>query len=143
MKRIILFFIIIFLILFSQYVINIVSYHDMNIVDEYKKVAKCTDGFIDWHIFNVYYYDSNKDHIFTNNINYKVINNSNIDTVKSLFAKKYIFDNSKCKKIYNTFDINTITVGDYVVLNISEYDDFSVYFYDIDNHILYYFNNKT
>lgn len=152
-------FIVIFLATLETERINY-SRSDKNILDGYYDSFTYELGITDYYRYEIYYYESDYDYKFINSKNYSLIDENNIVETKKLFEiMKRIINNEPCKEKFDKFDLNIITLGDYVLIERSKeyYEEvesgckekeycsheynFTVYFYDIDTHILYYIEN--
>ena len=136
---------------------------DVNIYDDYIEASYCsTGGFGDFSIYNIYYYEPSFDEKFIDNANYAIIDENNIQEIQELFKKmKKVFEKGKCYDSYASFNIDSIEIGDYVLIvrpdeyyeelkngcieNNNCHNDFrfSAYFYDLDYHTLYYIRTTT
>lgn len=144
MKKLVICLIIIFVTGCSQYNDDFVldGYYDSN---EYWD----TDGFQDHTDYCEYFYDANDDDKFINSNDYSKIDSNNIDNIKNYFK-----DHEQWVRKGYDFNIDVITIGDYYHLetkegqNITEnhsygkYDNYSVYLYDIEEHILYFIHTS-
>ena len=125
---------------------NNISYDEKLVYSNfYDSSEYVSDRFQDYTIYNKYYYKSVDDFWFINNKLYKKV------TEKDLYyLKEYFQDIGKWLKIENkeeVFDISysNINEGDYFYIKSKElnnYDNYTIYFYDIDNHILYHIHNN-
>ena len=128
---------------------------DKNILDGYYDFFTYEIGITDYYRYEMYYYEPDYDNKFISNKNYNIIDENNIEETKELFewAKRFVNDEPSKDK-FDKFDLNEITFGDYVIIDRSEsYEEiksnclennscrldynFTIYFYDVDTHILY------
>ena len=104
-------------------------------------------GFMDYADYCKYYYKDKEK--FANNPKYRELSESDIEVISGYFADyRSWMDVGDRLKEYD-FDINNITVGDYVYIETKEgipigesyygkYDNYTVYFFDTDSCTLYY-----
>lgn len=103
------------------------------------------DGFQDYTDYCKYYYDSYYDEEYAKDDNYTEITADNIDTVKNYFIS-FPYENMSNSDAYD-FDVSIVTEGDYYcIIDESDYsnnrEDYDVYLYDKESHILYYIHNN-
>ena len=88
------------------------------------------------------YYKSKYDDLIKNNQAYGIVRKEDIDVLK-----KHFDDFSSWLK-YRAYEYDLdniyITEGDYFLIkkDIGKYDNYTVYFYDIETHILYYIHSN-
>ena len=160
-KLFILIPIILFLVLLCFWIINVITYHDENVLDGYKYYYEChMDIGMDYITYREYYYEAKDDQKFINNDKYVIVND-NLDEIKEFFdyLKEEFKQDKKCK-----VDINSVVVsnGDYMILTRPDryYEDvnkgckenksvctaehdFKLFYYDLGTHVLYYLASKT
>lgn len=144
MKKLVAILIVVLITGCTQYTDNFVldGYYDSN---EYWD----TEGFQDHTDYCKYFYGATADDKFINSGDYFKIDDNNIDNIKDYFK-----DHEQWVREGYDFDINIITIGDYYHLetregqNITEkysygkYDNYSVYLYDMEEHILYFIHTS-
>ncbi|WP_302625762.1 hypothetical protein [uncultured Eubacterium sp.] len=96
-----------------------------------------SDGFQDYVDYCKYFYRESDDEKFKQSVHYSIVTKENIDEIKKYFSEfpyEYMEDCSK----YD-FEINDINEGDYYCLkeNSSE-ENYSIFLFEVKNHILYY-----
>ena len=127
---------------------------DAAIFYNYKKYDKYEFGGIaDFIKYKKIYYDANSEEKFRNSDLYTCIDQTNIDEVKNYF--NYATNLINNKKKYD-FEDSIVTFGDYFYLYTMEgkeingskrkygkYDLYTIYFYDIESHTLFYLHNNS
>ena len=109
------------------------------------------DGFQDYTDYAKYLYDS-KD-VIINNKEYKKIEQDDIQNIIGYFEDFSGWVKAADRLSEFDFDINNINEGDYVKIKTKEgqkiangkyetYDNYSVYFFDIETLTLYYIHNN-
>ena len=115
-------------------------FYYQNIIDGYYNKIECRNT--EWQYlseFNVYYYEEKDDKLFTIDDQYVLVDEDNIDLVKELFEYSILaFDTDECNTLYRNFDLNIITLSDFVSIWQDEGYEFIINLYDIDEHTLYY-----
>lgn len=113
------------------------------------------DGFMDYTDYCKYYYTEKEDGIFAEDDRYKKIKKSDIKRVKGYFDHCGSMMGNQDRSVDFDFDSKCISTDDYVYIDTREgethvdtlvydkYDDYSVYLYDRENHILYYVHNNN
>lgn len=110
-------------------------------IDEYKFIES---GFGDYTSYEKYLY-SGVDK-FINNDYYNMVTEEDIDIIRSFFRHFGSDVMSNYKNIEYDFDVNTISDGDYFIIKTKKqddswydlYDNYNVYFFDVESSILYY-----
>jgi len=101
-------------------------------------------GFQDHTDHCKYFYKKLDDDKFKNNIKYIKIEEDDIDFIKGYFkdTQKWININANLDDF--DFDYEAITMGDYYYLDLKEsgYNNYNLYFYDVENHVLYYIHSN-
>ena len=109
------------------------------------------DGFQDYTDYAKYVYDS-KDVIISNE-DYKKLKQDDIQNIVGYFEDFSVFMESADRLSEFDFDINNINEGDYIKIKTKEgqkigngkygkYDNYSVYFFDVESLTLYYIHNN-
>ena len=105
------------------------------------------NGFQDYTDYCKYFYTEKDDEKFINSKQYHVVENNNIENIASYFDNfKKQMENQNRLSEYD-FDISLINSGDYVHIKADKKNDlnyysYSIYFYDIEAHILYYIHHN-
>ena len=101
---------------------------------EDKKVKKYG---CDGAIIKIIRKDLGKDKKFEENSYYSIVTKENIDDIKSYFDK-FPYESMEDSNKYD-FETDNINEGDYYSLRAgSNNDNYSVFLYDVNSHILYY-----
>lgn len=110
------------------------------------------DGFQDYVDYCKYYYNEEFDRNFKNNEMYSEIQNEDIENIISYFDDFKGWMKIEQRMDEYDFDNSIITAGDYYHLDTKEGDfgdpdinkfvDYSLYFYDIESHTLYYIHSN-
>ena len=127
--------------------------HDKNIPNGYINKEEYFDknGFQDYTDYCKYYYSDKTP--FEKDSSYQKVTESDIDNIKGYFSN---FEEAmKAGERINEYDFddNCITSGDYVKIITKEgtqssnavygkYDNYNVYFFDVDSGILYYIHTN-
>ena len=109
------------------------------------------DGFQDYTDYAKYMYDS-KDVIISNK-EYKKIEQDDVQDVVGYFEDFSVLMESADRLSEFDFDISNINEGDYIKIKTKEgqkigngkygkYDNYSVYFFDVESLTLYYIHNN-
>lgn len=109
------------------------------------------DGFQDYTDYAKYVYDS-KDVIISNE-DYKKLKQDDIQNIVGYFEDFSVLMESADRLSEFDFDINNINEGDYIKIKTKEgqkigngkygkYDNYSVYFFDVESLTLYYIHNN-
>ena len=109
------------------------------------------DGFQDYTDFCIYTYDSAD--CFINNSNYSIITDNDIENLKCYFDNFQGWMETEERLNEYSFDSNSISLGDYFHIETKEgeqigggkyakYDNYDVYFFDIETMTLYYIHNN-
>lgn len=129
-------------------------YKDKHIPDGYisSKVYKDAKEFMDYTDFCIYRYDSVIK--IEEDSAYQMITDNDIEKIKGYFAdfKKWMEVSNRLDEY--SFDEKCISAGDYVFIKTKEgqplgkstygkYDNYSVYFFDVDTVTLYYIHSST
>ena len=154
LKRIVLTAVVFCILSFFMFGYLIVTHHGFNIPIGYIKKEEFYDkqGWMDFTDYCKYYYNDKT--AFENNVRYKQISESDIDTIRGYFDNfKSRMEAGERTDEYD-FDINCISDGDYVLIKTKEgsklgsgstygkYDDYTVYFFDTDSCTLYYITSN-
>ena len=87
--------------------------------------------------FDLYYYSKKEDEKFAESHYYSIVTKENIDNIKKYF-NEFPSELMEDSSMYD-FDFTKITEGDYYNIKEDSNDDnYSVYLYDSDEHVLYY-----
>ena len=98
-----------------------------------------SDGFQDYIDYCKYFYKESEDKKFEENSYYSIVTKENIDDIKSYFDK-FPYESMEDSNKYD-FETDNINEGDYYSLRAgSNNDNYSVFLYDVNSHILYYTN---
>ncbi len=101
-------------------------------------------GFQDYTDYCKYFYKNASDDKFIKNTKYEMVKEENIEGLKNYFNDTRKWMNIEGRS--NDFDFNNsiISVGDYYYLDLKEsgYNNYNLYFYDIETHILYYIHSN-
>ncbi len=138
--------IILIILLFG--VIELIQGNKSPILKGYYKSEEYWDknGFQDYTDYCKYFYTAEDDEKFINQEQYKVLENNHIEEIISYFNnfRKQMENQSRMTEY--DFDTNWINSGDYVHIKVDKASDlnysYSVYFYDIQTHILYYIHHN-
>ena len=109
------------------------------------------DGFQDYTDYAKYVYDS-KDVIISNE-DYKKLKQDDIQNIVGYFEDFSVLMESADRLSEFDFDISNINEGDYIKIKTKEgqkigngkygkYDNYSVYFFDVESLTLYYIHNN-
>lgn len=109
------------------------------------------DGFQDYTDYAKYVYPSKE--VVINNKEYKKISEDDIDNVKGYFENFSSWMEMSGRINQFDIDLNIINEGDYVKIKTKEgkkmgngqygkYDNYSIYFFDIETLTLYYIHNN-
>ncbi len=115
---------------------------DRNIIKGYYKAEEHFDPFAtqDSVDYCKYYYTNEYDLIFADR--YKKISNENINDIKEYFSKYREYMDAGDRLNEYDFDENIIDSNDFYILhnksNYKKFEYFTIYFYDVNNHVLYY-----
>ncbi len=100
--------------------------------------------FQDYTDYCKYFYKNASDDKFIKNTKYEMVKEENIEGLKNYFNDTRKWMNIEGRS--NDFDFNNsiISVGDYYYLDLKEsgYNNYNLYFYDIETHILYYIHSN-
>ncbi len=138
------------LCIFIQGLMNNSTGNDL-IPKGYKKAEEHMDKYKiqDFTDYCKYYYDKEFDEKFASISEYKVIQEEDVSNVVGYFDNfKDVMKDLNRSKEYD-FDTNNLDAGDFVYIstkegrpigdsNYGKYDDYTVYFYDLTSHTLYY-----
>lgn len=122
------------------------TYNEKLVYNKFYDRSEYSSGsFQDYTLYNKYNYKDIDDYWFINNELYKKVTTDDL-----YYLKEYFQDIRKWLKIKNKeeiFDISysDINEGDYFYIKTDElgnYDNYTIYFYDIENHILYHIHNN-
>lgn len=102
------------------------------------------DGFQDYTDYCKYFYKKLDDDKFINNTKYEMVKEENIKGLKGYFGDTRKWMNRDGRSNDFDFDDDIISAGDYYYLDLKEsgYNNYNVYFYDIETHILYYIHSN-
>ncbi len=102
------------------------------------------DGFQDHTDYCKYFYKKLDDDKFINNIKYEIVKEENIEGLKGYFGDTRNWMNIEGRSKEFDFNNDIISIGDYYYLDLKEsgYNNYNVYFYDIETHILYYIHSN-
>lgn len=96
-----------------------------------------SNGFQDYIDYCKYFYKEGDDDKFEESSYYSVVTNGNIDDIKSYFDK-FPYQSMEDSNKYD-FETNSINEGDYYCIKAgSNNDNYSIFLYDINSHILHY-----
>lgn len=96
-----------------------------------------SNGFQDYIDYCKYFYKESEDKKFEENSYYSIVTKENIDDIKSYFDK-FPYESMEDSNKYD-FETDNINEGDYYSLKAgSNNDNYSVFLYDVNSHILYY-----
>lgn len=109
------------------------------------------NGFQDYTDYAKYIYSS--EDIIENNNDYKKITKEEIEIIKGYFENFYSFIKTSNRLDEYDFDENIINEGDYIRIITKEgkkigdskyekYDNYSIYFFDVETLTLYYIHNN-
>lgn len=145
LKKIII-FILVLISLISLILFLNKPYKDEFILNGYYDSLEYWDNssFQDYTDYCKYYYNSKDDNLFKNSRSYKKVRKEDINTLIGYFDN---FSNWVKNRDYEyDLDNSYITEGDYFIIktknDIGKYDNYTVYFYDIETHILYYIHSN-
>lgn len=145
LKKIII-FILVLISLISLILFLNKPYKDEFILKGYYDSLEYWDNssFQDYTDYCKYYYNSKDDNLFKNSGSYKKVRKEDINTLIGYFDN---FSNWVKNTNYKyDLDNSYITEGDYFIIktknDIGKYDNYTVYFYDIETHILYYIHSN-
>ncbi|MDO5291587.1 MAG: hypothetical protein Q4F05_02430 [bacterium] len=105
-------------------------------------------GMQDYTDYCKYYYNSNKDENFAKK--YREVSEQDIDRLCEYFENFEQWMKTAERSFEYDFNTYQINVGDYYYIETKEgqqpgygtYDHYSIYFYDIETHTLYYAHNN-
>lgn len=102
------------------------------------------DGFQDYTDYCKYIYKKSDDDKFKNNTKYQIVKEENIEGLKKYFNDTRKWMNIQGRSNEFDFNSNVISVGDYYYLDLKEsgYNNYNVYFYNIETHVLYYIHSN-
>lgn len=145
LKKIVI-FILVLISLISLILFLNKPYKDEFILNGYYDSLEYWDNssFQDYTDYCKYYYNSKDDNLFKNSGSYKKVRKEDINTLIGYFDN---FSNWVKNRDYEyDLDNSYITEGDYFIIKtknyIGKYDNYTVYFYDIETHILYYIHSN-
>ncbi len=96
-----------------------------------------SEGFQDYIDYCKYFYSEDDDNKFEESDYYSIITKDNMDIIKKYF-EEFPYENMEDSNKYD-FTTNNINEGDYYCLKAGSNDDnYSIFLYDISDHILYY-----
>lgn len=107
------------------------------------------EGFQDYVDYCKYFYNESYDINFKKNNSYQIVKSKDIENIKEYFDNFKQFMESGNRLNEYDFDNNFITEGDYFHIRTKEgekigdsyydkFDNYTVYFYDIETHTLFY-----
>lgn len=101
-------------------------------------------GFQDHTDYCKYFYKKASDNKFINNTKYEIVKEENIEGLKNYFNDTRKWMNIEGRFNDFDFDNSIISAGDYYYLDLksSGYNNYNLYFYDIETHILYYIHSN-
>lgn len=102
------------------------------------------DGFQDHTDYCKYFYKKSDNDKFINSTKYEIVKEENIESLKNYFNDTRKFMNMEGRSNDFDFDNDIISTGDYYYLDLKEpgYNNYNVYFYDIETHVLYYIHSN-
>ena len=128
---------------------------DKMILPGFIKSEESVDSFSfqDFIDYGKYYYDKDFDEKFASTKEYKVIQEEEVSNIVGYFDNFKEVNNSTNKIKNYHFDTGIIDAGDFVYVVTKEgreiggssygkYDDYTVYFYDVASHTLYYIHSN-
>lgn len=96
-----------------------------------------SDGFQDYIDYCKYFYKESDDDKFEESSYYSIVTQENIDDIKNYFDQ-FPYQSMEDSNKYD-FETKNINEGDYYCLKAgSNNDDYSLFLYDVNSHILYY-----
>lgn len=123
--------------------ISFIGSNDSRILDGYYNSKECwdTESFMDYLDYCEYYY-KNSD-AFVNSKDYFIVEEENIEGIKNRFAniEKWMEKSNESNEY--SFDESVISEGDYFYLDNGGYNNYTIYFFDIDSNVLYYGHINT
>jgi len=125
--------------------ISLFNYQDYLILDGYynKEEYWDTNGFQDYTDYCKYYYNENT--FFSENTSYKRVSITDIKTLKSYFNNFYNWMNIDNRLNEYDFQTEVISSTDYYYIenkNPSNFDSYTIYYYDTESKILYYIHSN-
>ena len=99
-----------------------------------------SDGFQDYTDYCKYFYSKDYDIKFEKSSYYSIVTKENLSMIKTYF-ENFPYENMNDKDKYD-FEIKNINEGDYYCLKDDVDNAYSLFFYDKDNHTLYYIHNN-
>lgn len=144
---------IIFLLIGAIYVF-INNYEEKGVIRGYKdKKEYYGEGFQDYVDYCKYLYDNEFDDKFCNNKLYNKVRKEDIDNIKGYFENFEGWMETEDRLDEYDFKQESISAGDYIYISTKEgepigesaygkYDNYSICFYDIETHILYYIHSN-
>ena len=130
---------IIFVLIYSQITINIES----KILKGYYKSVEHWDekGLMDYLDYCKYYYKDSK--LFINDKDYQKVKEDDIEKINNRFKEieRWMKINNRISQY--DFDYSIVSVGDYYYLDGSSYDNYTIYFFDVESKVLYYAHINT
>lgn len=111
------------------------------------------NGWQDYTDYCKYYYSEEYDKVFSKNKKYSLVRDEDISNIKSYFNNFSNWMSLLDRSDEYDFKLSNITSGDYVYINDREgekigdsyyekYEDYTVYFYDTEQHTLYYIHSN-
>lgn len=108
----------------------------------YKEEFYDSQGWQDFTDYCKYYYDSNADEKFKESDNYKKVENVDVSSIIEYFNVTERSMEMLNRSVEYDFDANVIDNQDYVYIKNNDLKNFSIYFYDMQRHILYYIHRN-
>lgn len=106
------------------------------------------NGFQDYTDYCKYYYNEDFDSLFENHSQYSKVKDEDIQDIKSYFENFKEWMETENRLNEYDFDINSITVGDYIHIKTTYEDEkhkfynYTIYLYDIETHTLIYIHQN-
>lgn len=111
------------------------------------------NGFQDYTDYCKYFYNENADVWFKNHSDYKEVKDENKKNIVSYFDNFKLWMETENRMEEYSFDTAMISEGDFFYLKTKEgekigngvykkFDNYSLYFYDVDSHTLVYIHNN-
>ena len=108
----------------------------------YKEEYYDEEGWQDFTDYCKYYYDSKADKKFKESSKYKKVENEDISNIIEYFYSMDRAMEMQDRADDYDFNIDSIDNKDYVYMKKSDIKNYSIYFYDIQTHILYYIHRN-
>ena len=130
------------------------NYEHKGVIRGYKgKKEFYGEGIQDHVDYCKYLYDNEFDKKFRNNKLYKKVTKIDINNIKGYFDNFEGWMEAEDRMNEYDFSKDSISVGDYIYIDTKEgepigkstyekYDDYSICFYDIEKHMLYYIHSN-